>query len=79
MSKVAWRTSKAKGAVVYLIFNSRLSETCFNLLMKQMFLKIIKKKKTKIHQLVSGEACSYLYLVKGCGAATRGRRTTYQY
>lgn len=43
-TKEVQSTSKAKGAVVYLISNSRLSETCFNLLKKQ---KITKKKITK--------------------------------
>lgn len=37
LTKKVRRTSKAKGAVVYLISNSRLSETCFNLLKKYKY------------------------------------------
>lgn len=44
-------TSKAKGAVVYLISNSRLSETCFNLLKKWNIKTKNSKKRWKYTNL----------------------------
>lgn len=50
LTKEVQSTSKAKGDVVYLISNSRLSETCFNLLKKKK-----NHKKKKKHKFVSVE------------------------
>lgn len=56
LTKEVQSTSKAKGDVVYLISNSRLSETCFNLLKKEKYLKKRKiTKKKKKHKFVSVE------------------------
>lgn len=82
LTKEVQSTSKAKGDVVYLISNSRLSETCFNLLKKEKYLKKKEKspKKRKNINLCQWRSRFRPVLREGlCKMPPPGGDNTYRY